>query len=383
MDLDILQNLLIKLKDVRKYLIKIGESRRKGEALECKIREAKELNRQYIQSTGQIELKLANADVDEEFVSEFEQLNQNFSKILSDILQFDVNTEKENPSISKMSAFDLKTAISLLPVMDDDEDKTRQLIDAIELYSSLISNDSHTSLITFVLKTRLSSSAKLRLDESYPSVKELITAMKSCLLTKKSDTALQNKMMRTKQGNKSIEDFGKELEQLFVDLTIAQADGNNASYKILKPINEKNAIKQFADGLRNYKTSTIIAARNFSSLKDAIRAAQDEELVNKDPGTSNQVMTFGNRGRRFYNQNKNFNSNRSFQSSRGKAFGNNFQNRNYFNNNSRGGSENNNRNYYSRGKQNYRGRGQGRGRVNFAETEVNREQSEAGQFFRD
>lgn len=56
--------------------------------------------------------------------------------------------------------FDLRTASSLLPLMDGTEDTTKQLIDAIELYSEMLTDDGKKLLINYVLKARLSQSAK-------------------------------------------------------------------------------------------------------------------------------------------------------------------------------------------------------------------------------
>ncbi|CAG9761338.1 unnamed protein product [Ceutorhynchus assimilis] len=204
-----------------------------------------------------------------------------------------------------MTSFDLKTAVSLLPILDDTEETTNKLVDAIELYESMLKAEDKPALIKFVLKTRLTSSAKLRLNDSYNSVADLLVDIKRHLLTIQSDTALQSKLFRAKQGQKSIESFGKELESLFVNLTISQANGDNDSFTILKPINEKIAIKRFSDGLRDQRLSTIIAARNFPFLKDAIRAAQDEETnsFNNNNNYSSQVFTFNRRGRGHFSRN--------------------------------------------------------------------------------
>ncbi|CAG9762616.1 unnamed protein product [Ceutorhynchus assimilis] len=193
-----------------------------------------------------------------------------------------------------MASFDLKVAVSLLPIMDDTENTTQKLIDAIELYDSMLNNEGKPLLIKFVLKTRLSNSAKLRLSTSYNSVNDLLGDIKKHFLTIKSDSALQLKLFRSKQGDKSIESFGKDLEELFVNLTISQAKGDENAYNVLKPINERLALKQFTDGLRNQRLSTIMASRNFSYLKDAIRAAQDEETTffNSNP----QIYTASRRG---------------------------------------------------------------------------------------
>ncbi|XP_073960986.1 uncharacterized protein [Choristoneura fumiferana] len=127
-----------------------------------------------------------------------------------------------------MESFDLRTAASLIPVMDCREETVEKMIDAIELYDSCLKED-----------------------------------------------------MR----------YASQIETLFVDLTISQANSNPEAYSILKPLNEQIAIKKFADGLRNRRLSTIISARNYSELKDAVRAAEDEEVSQPLPSTSNSMLS--------------------------------------------------------------------------------------------
>lgn len=69
------------------------------------------------------------------------------------------------------------------------------------------------------------------------------------LLTKKSATALINKLVNVKQNQKNIHEFGKTIEELFVDLKIAQAFGSSENYKIFKNVNEKQSTQCFANGL--------------------------------------------------------------------------------------------------------------------------------------
>ncbi|XP_053602910.2 uncharacterized protein LOC128670915 [Plodia interpunctella] len=185
--------------------------------------------------------------------------------------------------------FNLKVALSLLPVMSDDVDTIKQLIENIAYYNSVLTKpECKNKLIMFVLKSRISQSAKLKLESGYDTVEDLLKDMRRQLIPQKAATAIQSKLQRARQNNKTIADFGKEISELFADLTVSQADGDPSSSKLLKSINEKYAIKRFADGLRNQRLSTIIAARNFSSLKDAIQSAQDEE-VSTSTGTE-EVM---------------------------------------------------------------------------------------------
>ena len=116
-----------------------------------------------------------------------------------------------------------------------------------------------------------------------------------------------------------------------MDLTIAQADGKTENLKILQPLNEKQAIKRFADGLRNKWLSTIIAARKFDSLKDAIQTAIDEETTT--PSTSGDIFAINRK------------SNKSFSGTHSTS-----------NRQSRGASTYNRRTFH-RGNTFYRGRG--------------------------
>lgn len=152
----------------------------------------------------------------------------------------------------------------------------------------------------FVLKSRLSQSAKLKMLPNYMSVSDLISDLKKQLLPKESANAIQSKLQRFSQRDLTIDEYGKKISGLFVKLTIVQADGDEQSYKVLKPLNEKMAVKRFADGLRNRHLSTIISARNYDSLKDAVQAAIDEHVTS--PGTSNEIFYANNsRGRAYYN----------------------------------------------------------------------------------
>ncbi|XP_026744743.1 uncharacterized protein LOC113506082 isoform X2 [Trichoplusia ni] len=207
-----LQSLYNELKEIRTYLIKIGPKRRQGHILESKLSEANIVHEQFECWLNTYKSKLRNDDDDDPVVHSFcKQFLTLFNEIV-DLCQSDKNSE----DFVTMSTFDLKTALNLLPCMTDTEANTKQLIDNIEYYNSLLDKDVY---------------------------------------------------------------FGNQLSELFVDLTISQANGKSENYSILKPLNENIAIKKFADALRDRRLSTIIAARNFSTLKDAIQAAMDEEVT--------------------------------------------------------------------------------------------------------
>lgn len=390
MGLDKLKLIQKELTDIKVYLRKLGPDRRnKGDILQNKVTEAKELFAESVKIIKVVNEKFSNDEISHDDVEEIIEIKGTIHTLYIEILEYFDTTP--TTTLSKMTTFDLKVAVSLLPVLDGNEEKTRQLIDAIQLYESMIDDVGKTNLINFVLKTRFNQNAKLRLSQTYATVRALVEDMRKHLLTRKSDTALQSKLINTIQGNKSVENFGKELEELFIELTISQAEGNNNAYAVLKPINERNAIKRFADGLRDKKLSTIIAARNFDTLKDAIRSALDEELEKRP---DQQIMTYNkfNNYQRGYNQS---NSNRS----RGYNHSNSYRSRGYNHinsyrsrghnhhtnsNRSRGVSyfnSNNKRQNFSRQRRSTRGKY--KNYVNFAEVKDNEENNEVIQFFRE
>lgn len=189
----------------------------------------------------------------------------------SKILEFPMNTG------NMTEKFDLRTAASLLPLMNDSEIITKQLIDAIEFYNSILDNDSKKLLISYVLKTRLSPSAKIRLNQTYQTTDDLVADLKKLFITKKSASALSVQLHNAKQNTQSVEQFGKSIEELLVNLTLSQAEGADDAIDTLKTVNEKIAINVFANGLRNHNLRTIIKARNYSKLSEAINAAKDED----------------------------------------------------------------------------------------------------------
>lgn len=275
---------------IRTYLIKIGPSRRHGNILNTKLSEAKVIVEQYnnyLHNISRVERLNAN---EQTLINTY---CENFSKLYKEICELCQQSEVLD-NLPNMEKFDLKVALSLLPVMTDEVSVTRQLIDGIEYYSSVIDDESKKKLANFVIKSRLSQGAKLKLNDQYDRVSDLLTDMKRILLPQKSASSLQKQLLNFRQNDMSIDDFGKKLSEMFVDLTISQSDGNTEKYNILKAINEKQAIRQFSDGLRNHRISTIISAQRFGSLKDAIQAAVDEEVASSNTSPGIMSMRYNN-----------------------------------------------------------------------------------------
>lgn len=284
------------LKSLQEDIRKLGPKRRKEAIGQNKLQQAKLLYNQYIQYIDEYSLKLENSEISVKDSELIQSYRTKISDINNKILLTYEQDNNESATMTSESSFDLKTAVSLLPTMDGSETVTKQLIDAIELYSSMIKDADSKLLINFVLKTRLTQSAKLRISDKHTKVSDLVDEMKFHLLPVKSATAIQTKLMTSKQGQRSIERYGQELEELFVNLTVTQANGKPEAYSVLKPLNEKTAISRFTEGLRNEKLGTIIASRNYTSLKDAIQGAKDQEVSVTPTSGSEQMFYYKNKG---------------------------------------------------------------------------------------
>lgn len=300
--------------EIRKYLVKKGQSRYKGQTIEIKLSQANDV----FEKCKSLLLVLGKSS-DTEVIALGKHIFEKCQELYYEIKNLCIFPK--SIETNKME-FDLKVACNLIPVMDDTESTTKRMIDSIEMYANMLDDKGNSLLIIFILKSRLSENAKLRISDKYEAVSELVKDLRNNLLTKKSYTAIQSQMQIVRQGQRSIEEYGKEIEQLFTDMTISQADGESSVYSVLKPINEKSAIKTFSDGLRSSRLSTIIASRNYNNLKEAIQAAKDEDR----PAAQLQgnVMHASKQGRTFYN-------NRRFSDSRGRGGSHNYgQNANYF-----------------------------------------------------
>lgn len=253
------------------------------------------------------------------YVKQIESLINETNSILKERLELHSN----------MESFSLKTAGSLLPSMDGNEDTTKKLVDSILFYESLLKNDDKKHLVNYVLKTRLSENAKIRLNKEYDSINELVKDIQDNFISKKSATTLFNQLHQVRQHDKSISQFGNEIDQLLSDLTLAQAGNDQALLKTLRPVNEKIAINSFCNGVKNHEVRTILKARNVGSLKDAITVALDEER-NK-PSSSNVFYFHKKHGQvnRGFTNNYNRTRGRTFSSSSRNYRGNNYSRNNF------------------------------------------------------
>lgn len=297
---------------------------------------------------NELNSKLVNSNLDKDtvksinaYIDAIRKLFVDIDKILKNRLELGVSSHQNlNLTDNMAESFCLKTAASLLPTMvDGNEDSIKQLIDSIELYKELLNDAGKKFLIQYVLKTKLSQNAKLRLEKTYNTNEELVTDIKSHLLTKHSPTVLSSELHNARQRHQSVEQFGKNIAELMTKLTIAQSDGDDEKAKILTSTNEKVAISSFCNGVNDKDLRIILKSRNYSKLKDAVAGAKDEEVMQgpttstvfysrgSQPHRGNFRNSYNTMSRNNYNNmsRNNFRNNNSNRSFRGNNFNRNFR----------------------------------------------------------
>ncbi|KAF5270727.1 hypothetical protein FQA39_LY01465 [Lamprigera yunnana] len=180
------------LKNIQSNLGKDPISRRENiDAINSKFKLINKLNREFMEIKycfNKEKHSEVTLDVGERYVEVIEKYLKTITDILNSRIQYssdtinisNYNTNLENLDF-KMKKCCLKTAGSLLPLMDGTEDVTMRLINSIELYNTLLDENGKKLLITFVLKTRLSENAKVGLQSTYNQCSELIADLKKPL----------------------------------------------------------------------------------------------------------------------------------------------------------------------------------------------------------
>lgn len=106
-------------------------------------------------------------------IGEETEHNAEARKDKSDILKLANN----NSTIG--SDFDIKTAASLLPDIDDKDETVICFIQGLELYDSMLNSAGKLQLINYALKVKiLTGAARLKLKDTYATIADLVADIK-------------------------------------------------------------------------------------------------------------------------------------------------------------------------------------------------------------
>lgn len=228
---------------------------------------------------------------------------------------------------------DLSLALKLVKPLDGSVIELTRYIESVVLLRDYAEDVPEAAILKF-LKTTLVGSAHGTID-GQNTIQQAITTLKQKFSIKVTPRAVESEMHSMKQNQKTISDFGSEIEKLTAKLAAAHVSSGTfvsevAAANIVQPI----AVEAFIDGLRDPSSKFFLRARNPMTLNKAISDAL--ECTPSTSKSTNETALWcgfqyqghhnGGRNRGYYRGRGSY-GNRSrgnFQNSRGR--GGNYQN---------------------------------------------------------
>lgn len=264
-------------------------------------------------------------------------------------------TNAANPAVdtganTQGESFDLKTAFNIVQDFTGDPNTVRDFIDSVEMYHSLLNNSGKSTLLTFILKTKIKGAAKTKisLGDTPATFDELKKVILTRFAPKVTFSGLTHQLQTIKQNRMAVSDFVKKIESLTAQLTNLQVNDSTQEHRgIIARINEQHALNAFKSGI-NTNLRAVVLAANPKNFSDAVEIALEAEVNNgsqhefENVNVVNRQNNYRN-GRRSYRYPRNTNWNRkSFSSSNNKFCSNKY---NSNSNNRPNNSYQNQRNY--------------------------------------
>lgn len=276
---------------------------------------------------------------------------------------------------------DLTLAFKIVKPFDGTASNLQQYIESVELLQDYATEVPEIDVLKF-MKVTLSGAAHGSIDNVL-TLNDAFTALKTKFSVKLTPRAVENEMASKKQQNKTITDFGSEIESLATKLAAAHvSQGTFATEAAAANIVQSVAVKSFVDGLQNPTTQFLLRARNPTSLNKAISDALECNPETSKPKNETalwcnfQQNTRGHHSGWRGNQNNCYRSRSSgFRRGRGNFRGRgnyqrgNFQN-NFQNNNNSQQRDNHNNNNNNNRNNNNRGRQENRHAANVVEENI-------------
>jgi len=337
--------------EISAYLVKIKkdntERRQDKEVTRRRLQNFQALQQGHKSLVELHKVKVENNDISAESLEIIKKFNESIKqklKEISSILNPRLTLASDNLTVDKdiietnisdhkvleMDKFCFKTASSLLPKLNDRTETVNSLIDGIDLYNPSLNVEGKILLINYVLKACIPYKDRIRLKSSYDNIEQLISDIKLNFLPRQSAPVLASKLQSMRQDNLSIDEYARAIEKLMADLTLAQGGSDPKIIEIFRQENEKVAIDVFTNGVRNTEIRTILKAKGFGSLSEAINVAKDEALRVKQHQPSIFQMrghAHSSRGRPNFRQNSyNFQNNSRQTGSYDSSRRNNIQN---------------------------------------------------------
>lgn len=179
-------------------------------------------------------------------------------------------------------AFDMKEATALVQYYDGKHEETEAFIEAIELLDELTAPEHKNTMIKFI-KTRIRGKARDTISSETTTVAQLKAKLKEKFSTKLSSDAILAKLKACKQGNRKLEDFTEQIENLSRQLSRAFITEQVVTGEAAGKLAEKFSTQAYIDNIANPDTAIILKASNLKTLSEIATKA----ITVDKPQTSN------------------------------------------------------------------------------------------------
>lgn len=304
--------------------------------------------------TGKTLNTTVDSSTEEEDEKEEEEAEEEvLDKLAQEFLNASDSDLSDGEELKMPPKLDLNIALKVVKPFDGSAINLQSYIESIELLSDYAEEVPQDEIIKF-LKITLTGTARGAFD-GITTVDAAVAALQTRFSVKLTPKAVENEMASKRQSNKSITEYGQELEKLSAKLAAAHvSQGTFATEAAAGKIVDMVAVRSFVEGLQNPTTQFLLRARNPTTLNkaisDALECSQDASKSSSDTalwcsyGHQNRQQNRNNswrgrgnnRGRGYYNNRGNSSTNRgrgNSHGSRGRGNYNQYDRQNHTRNN--------------------------------------------------
>ncbi|XP_058827894.1 rho GTPase-activating protein gacV-like [Topomyia yanbarensis] len=279
--------------------------------------------------------------------------NEEEGKIEETEEEKDENIQEEIIQVIMVNKLDLGVAIRVVDKYDGNAASLQSWLDNVDVLCADDPLVPEENFMTF-LKSRLVGAARGSL-ENTRTIEEAKNVLKAKFAIQLTPIAVEAKLRMLKQKNKTISEFGVEVEKLSTKLAAAWVSKGPpfTTEASAMPVVEPIAIHTVINGLKDQSAAYLVKSRNPKTLVGAISDALEVQ-----PSSSSSEPVFWALGR-YQNSFSNYNRDQGHRGGRGN---NNNNNRGYHNSGNNNQHNNNHNNNYRNG---YNGYNRGNRRNNY------------------
>lgn len=260
--------------ELNKIVTNFGKSRNRPYS-EKTLQEKEEKTKQLLSEAKDC----VSVPTDVETVLKYKTVYLEIKQLVDNILG-QIAAQRRNDTMT----FDLKSATALVQNFSGNYEDAEAFIEALELLNEMTPAEHKDVMVKFI-KTRITGKAKQALPSNVTTVEQIIAKIKEKFSAKPSKVLLA-KLKTCKQGNRKLEDFTNQLEELTRQLSKAFVAEKLATSATADKLAENFAIDSLIDNIANPDTQIVLKSSELQTLSELTTKA----LTVDKPQTGNVLQ---------------------------------------------------------------------------------------------